>query len=121
MVIVMIAIVLLGAIFVYFQFNSFYKDAEKIRTNYFESQKSLAKNETQKVIDYINYTRLFIEDKMKNDLKERCSQGWLIMVNIYRSNRASSTNERIKAMVKDALRPIRFNGSRGYYFIVSMT
>lgn len=119
-VIALIATILFGGLYTYVQFHDFNKDSELARKNYIESQKAIVKNETEKVIDYIDYTRLFIEDKMKSDLREKTIQAWLIIDNIYQSNKNGLSREKIGKIVKDALRPIRFNKGRGYYFLVSM-
>jgi len=119
-IVVFVTIVLIAFLYTLMQILDFKKDSETARSNFIENQKSIAKIETEKVVDYINYTRMFIEDKMKTDLREKTIQAWLIVDNIYRSNFGKKSNEQIILMIKDALRPIRFNKGRGYYFVVSM-
>jgi two-component system, sensor histidine kinase len=120
MVVVSISIIVVAFLYIIIQIREFKNDSESSRYNYMESQKSVAKNETEKVVDYINYTRMFIEDKMKTDLRERTIQAWLIIDNIYRANKGRYSTAQISKMVNDALRPIRFNRGRGYFFMVSM-
>ena len=120
MVMAFIAIVLVAFLYIIIQIREFKSDSATARYNYIESQKAIVKNETEKVVDYIDYTRMFIEDNMKNDLREKTTQAWLIIDNIYRANHGRYTDNQIVKMVNDALRPIRFNKGRGYYFMVSM-
>ncbi len=120
MVMAFIAIVLVAFLFIIIQIREFKNDSATARYNYIESQKAIVKNETEKAVDYINYTRTFIEDNMKNALREKTTQAWLIIDNIYRTNHGRYSNNQIVKMVNDILRPIRFNKDRGYYFMVSM-
>lgn len=120
MFVVSVAFILIAFIYIYIQIQNFKGESESARQKYQESQKLLVKNETQKAIDYINYTRMFIEDKMSNDLREKTIQAWLIIDNVYQANQANHSTEQITKMVKDALRPIRFNRGRGYYFMVGL-
>jgi len=117
---VMATVVVIGALYTYLEIDGFEKNAEKSRTDYINNQKEMVKNETLKVVDYINFTRLFIEDKMKADLFERANQGWEIMNSIWLANNDKLSEAEIKKIIKDALRPIRFNNQRGYYFLASL-
>ncbi|NOX14949.1 MAG: GHKL domain-containing protein, partial [Epsilonproteobacteria bacterium] len=53
------------------------------------------------------------------NLKNRVKEAYDISMNIYLQNR-DKNKDTIKKMIKDALRPIRFNQGRGYFFIYSM-
>jgi len=118
--IVLIVTVFFGGLFTYVQISRFKTESENSRLSFVESQKALAKAEVEKVVDYIYFTRLYIEEKMKSDLMDKCQQAYLIADNIYKSNNGKFSQGQIGRMLKDALRPIRFNKGRGYYFMVSM-
>jgi signal transduction histidine kinase len=102
------------------QIVDFKNQTEVARNGFLQKQKEIVRNEIEKVVDYVNDTRMFIEEKMKNDLHEKTIQSWLIIDNIYRSNIGKRSTEQLIEMVKDALRPIRFFNGRGYYFMVRM-
>ncbi len=114
------AILVMGSIYTFLEFREFKEESQYARQTFLESQKNLVRNETEKVVDYINFTQELLEEKMKHDLQEKCNQAWLIIKNIYEENKGKYSQDQIKKLVKDALRPIRFNNGRGYYFIVSM-
>jgi len=114
------AILVMGGIYTFLEFREFKEESNQARQTFLESQKFLVKNEVVRAVDNINFSRLFIEDKMKRDIKEKCDQAWLMMNNIHKTNKEKISKREIKNLVKDALRPIRFDGGRGYYFIVSM-
>ncbi|PKP53335.1 MAG: hypothetical protein CVT92_04815 [Bacteroidetes bacterium HGW-Bacteroidetes-1] len=114
------AVVMMGILFTILEVNTFEKNTRKMREDYIETRKNLSKAEVEKVVDYININRLFIEQNMKDNLQDKVEQAIRIMDNIYKINRMSASKETIKKMIKDALRPYRFYEGRGYYFIVSM-
>ncbi len=103
------------------EFYDFIQEEKALRERYNQSQRQLVKRETEKVIEYVNLSRLFIEDKLNRQLYERTMEAWLLMENIYNKNKNQKSQNEIKAIIREALRPIRFNNDRGYYFIVSHT
>ncbi len=95
----------------------FRDESENLRNSFTEAQKKLVKNEVDKAIEYIEYNRSLSLDKIKLGLKTRVNEAWAIANNIYEENKSSRSEADIKKMIKDALRPIRFNGGRGDVFI----
>ena len=111
---------MVAAIFILFEVREFNKDAELNRELGLQVKKAQVKSEVEKVIDYIHFTRLFMEKRMEDNLKKRTYEAWSVINNIYNSNKDRLSKSQIIALIKDALRPIRFNNGRGYYFIVSL-
>ncbi len=92
---------------------------KNIRKSYILEKKRRAKNEVLALINQINYARNLAEKDLRENLKNRVKEAYAISMNIYLQNRDKNKNV-IKKMIKDALRPIRFNQGRGYFFIYSM-
>lgn len=111
---------MVAVVFIGLEAREFSKDAELAREEGLTEKKLLVKSEVEKVIDYIHFTRLFMEKRMRNDLKSRTYEAWSIINHIYTQNKHQYSNEKIVSLIKQALRPIRFNNGRGYYFIVSL-
>jgi signal transduction histidine kinase len=111
---------MVAAIFIFFEVREFNKDAEIARELGLQEKKQMVKSEVEKVIDYIHFTRLFMEKRMEDNLKKRTYEAWSIINNIYETNKGKVSNKQIIEVIKNALRPIRFNNGRGYYFIVSL-
>lgn len=114
------AIVVMGLAYSLLGLQEFKQRAIVSRRTYLDSHKAMAKAETLKIIDFIALTRQNLEENMKNDLRSKTIQAWDIMNNLYLNNKNKFTDQQIKNLIKDALRPIRFNNGRGYYFMVSM-
>ena len=118
-----IAVVSIGLwclIWIYGEYSDFTAESESLRAEFILSQKEMLKSEVAGVVKYVKYMKEQAEQNLKFALKERVYEACEIALNIYRQNRASKTPVEIGNMIKDALRPIRFNAGRGYYFADSM-
>ncbi|MBU8849853.1 MAG: cache domain-containing protein, partial [Desulfobacterales bacterium] len=102
------------------EYSAFKTESVSLRAEFIESQKKMLKSEVTNVVKYIQYMKVQSELEMKLSLKEHVYNAHRIALNIYRQNKGTKTPVEIETMIKDALRPIRFNAGRGYYFAVSM-
>jgi signal transduction histidine kinase len=96
--------------------NKFEADKEKIRLEYTQKNEENIKQRVYEVYNYIKREQEYTELELKKTLKEAIDTAYNIAENIYISN-PNKSNEEIKKLVIDALRNIRFNNGRGYYFI----
>ena len=94
----------------------FEKDKEKILSEYTQKNEELIKQRVYEVYDYIKREQTYTELELKETLKEAIDNAYNIANNIYLNNQ-NKTSEEIKKLVIDALRDVRFNKGRGYYFI----
>ncbi|MBN1834063.1 MAG: cache domain-containing protein, partial [Deltaproteobacteria bacterium] len=112
--------VFIGYFWITGEYQKFEEQSENIGRVHLDSQKSFVKNEVQKIVDYLEYKKDLTEQILKNDIKERVESVHEIAMNIYLENHKTCSDDVIKKMIRDALRPIRFNNGRGYFFAVSM-
>lgn len=94
----------------------FEKDQEKILSEYTTKNEELIKQRVYEVYDYIKREQEFTELELKKTLKEAIDNAYNIADNIYQNNKNKNPEE-LKKLVIDALRNVRFNNGRGYYFI----
>ena len=120
LIIVFVFVGLWSLIWIYGEYADFKIESESLRSEHVDSQKSLLKKEVNRVVSYINEMNSHADQTLEISLKERVYQAHQIAINIYQQNVNSKDLPEIKKMIKDALRPIRFNQNRGYYFAVSM-
>jgi len=92
---------------------------QEIRENYITSRKNMVKNEVQSLVRNIKNQRELAQSNLKIDLKQRVEEANEIISNIYMQNKNKNKKEILK-LIKDAIRPIRFNDGRGYFFIYSI-
>ncbi len=108
------------AIFLYFENISTYNnEKQKIQEEHIKINREVIKEKVHEVYNYIIKEQKETEAKLKESLKDEIDKAHTIMMSIYRNNQHKSKNE-IKQIIKDALRDIRFNNDRGYFFIYDM-
>lgn len=114
---VILAVIVMGLLFILAEIDAFNENAEKMRQNYVESKKNISRYEVEKAVDYINLRRLSLEENMKKNLQQNASQVLGIMENIYIANKNTASVETIKKLIKDALRPVQPVSAQSYFFI----
>ncbi len=114
---VAISIVAIDVVSSYRDFNF---HSEKLRSDFINNQKKIIKQEVLRVAEVISHEKAQSEKLIKNTLKLRVYEAWNIAQHIYQQNRTATDNSAIVAMIKDALRPIRFEKGKGYYFMTSL-
>ncbi|WP_122893349.1 sensor histidine kinase [Arcobacter peruensis] len=96
------------------------KEKKQIKTNFIRSNKLKIKNDTHRLHDFIVETKKDTEKFLKENIKNRVYEAHRVASSIYNENKDIKSEQEIKQMIKNALRHIRFNQDRGYYFIYSM-
>ena len=108
---------LIAIIFIFKHNNSHFNDeVERIRAASIFERTMLIKNEVLKVHSLIESEKSQSIQKIRTHLQERVREAHTIASSIFRSNQDKSTDE-IKLLITDALRDIRFNNGRGYFFV----
>lgn len=115
-----LSIALLGFLWITSEFRRFHRESEALRAEYLSDQQKQIKGEVESIVEFIQFKRSQIVKRLKRDIRNRTGEAVQIAMNIYAQNRDSKPDSEIKSMIKDALRPVRFNNGRGYFFAVSM-
>ncbi|MBU0988273.1 MAG: cache domain-containing protein [Proteobacteria bacterium] len=87
-----------------------------MRTDYIARQKQIIKQEVNRVVDLIFYEKEQSEILTRSKIKSRVYEAYSIAQNIYQQNKTAKSKAEIQQMILDALRPIRFEYGKGYYF-----
>ncbi len=101
-------------------YRDFFQSANQIRKDYISSQKNMVKQEVMQVVELIKHKKDQSETFTKTKVKSRVYEAHAIAENIYMQNKDVKSKVEIQNMIKDALRPIRFDHWTGYYFIDDM-
>ncbi len=117
LIIIVILSLTFGISFILNKYAVFNKNLETLEANFFHEQLQLIKSRVNEVIEYIQYNKSRTEKILKESIKNRTYEAHAIATNIYNTYKGSKSTAEIKKLVKEALRPIRFNKGRGYYFI----
>ena len=95
-------------------------DITTFHKNYIDTEKEAIKAQINQLYQQINYEKSNTVAILKKDIKERIYQAHSIATIIYQQNKNLSEVE-VTKLITDALRSIRFNDGRGYYFIYKTT
>lgn len=99
----------------YFQFQS---EERKNRSILLESAQERIKDQVLSVVQYIDYMQSIIEERTRESLQEKVASAYELAMHLYTQNKDSMPREELEALIRESLRPLRFNNGRGYYFIL---
>jgi diguanylate cyclase (GGDEF)-like protein len=91
-----------------------------LRTAVLEEQKSLLQAQVEQVIQQADYEQRSTETQLRRSIQGRIWEAYDIARNIY-DEYADEGEAEVTDRIKAALRPIRFNQGRGYFFIYKVT
>ena len=115
-----ISVLSVGYLWISSERSKFVAEANTLRTTYLEEQQKTLKREVNRALAFVRYMRSQTEKRLKETVKDRVYEAHSIAANIYKQQQHSKSIEEIKEIIKDALRPIRFNNGRGYFFAFDM-
>ena len=95
------------------------QDIKDLKNNILQTIKDEMKSEVDMLYRHISYKRKTAHEELKKELVEHVDIAYSISLNIYKTNPDKNITE-ITHLIKEALRPIRFNDGRGYFFIYDM-
>lgn len=115
-----ISIIVIGSFWVSSVYSRFNREAQILRQELNEEHKSSIRSQVESATDYIEFRRSKTEAQLKKNLRQRVYEVSAVAYHIYEKNKDLLPAEEVMSKIKEALRPIRFNEGRGYFFIVSL-
>jgi two-component system cell cycle sensor histidine kinase/response regulator CckA len=120
----LILIAIVTAVFSYVlvrhQYSDFRTESRAVEAQYMVSQKQMIKDQVNEAIDFINYKKSQLEQRVRDRAKSRVLEAYAIAMSIYKANKDTLPTDKLKAIVREALRPMTFNRGRGYVFAASL-
>lgn len=102
------------------QYRNFKREAQFIREQYLKEQKKILQQKVNEAVIYAKYNSKKINDRLKDDIESRVHEAFDLATHLYNEYGNKFTTEETARIIKESLRPLRFNQGRGYYFIVSL-
>jgi signal transduction histidine kinase len=116
-----ILLLVLGYLWFQSEKRSLKEGYTSFKVEHIAAQKQIIRNEVQHVIDFITYSQSLTEERIQDDLRARVNEAHALATHLYMKYKDSLNAKEIQEIIKEALRPVRFNNGRGYYFITSLT
>ncbi len=114
------AVIFLLGVFmaVFWAFNEYIaytESIENIRNSYNARYRNRVKEEVNKVIDFVEYRRSQATQRIESEIRDRVQSAYSIASHMYSRHKDEMTEEHLKNLVVEVLRPIRWSNGRGYY------
>lgn len=106
----------LTAVDTYYSMEGFSRSASELRKEYIRKNKEVVKEQVLGISDMISHVRTQTVDDSRNTVKARVYEAHSIASHIYDRNKGEKNDSEIKRMIFEALRPVRFEDGKGYYF-----
>ena len=110
----------IGSLVIFHDYKRFQTEAGHFRKDYVAGQRRLIKEQVEQAVDFIQYSRARTEKQLKESIRSRTLEACAIAAGLYRQSRGRATPEEMRKIVRETLRPARFNHGRGYYFATGM-
>ena len=107
----------LGAYFIWQHRMDFEADLKQTEARYREEQRRTLQEELENARSYIAYMRSRTEPLLRAELRAKVDEAYGIAWTIYEREKEYLPEVSIRQSIKETLRPLRFFGGRGYYFI----
>ncbi len=114
------AILVLGYLSISEEYRRFETDSARLRQQFTDRQKELIRGEVEKVLDYVEYRHSKTEEVLRTSLRERTNEAYAVATGLVAAEQGRRSRTELEDLVREALRPIRFNNGRGYFFMVGM-
>ncbi|MFH1153471.1 MAG: cache domain-containing protein [Pseudomonadota bacterium] len=116
----LVSVGLVCIVWLFTEYSAFMTESDAVRETFVTSQQEMLRREVSNVVNYIFYMKHQTEKRLRATIKDRVDEACAIALNIHRQNVDTRSPDVIKTMIRDALRPIRFNNRRGYYFAFTL-
>ena len=98
------------------EYQAYQESIESIKSTYNQQYQDRVKEELDKVIDFIDYTRDQATNEAEVEIRNRVQSAYSIASHLYSMYKDEMEVDEIRSMAVEVLRPVRWFGERGYYF-----
>ena len=115
-----LSILLLGAVWIGDDLYHFDEDSQRLRQESLEARKRDLRQEVEIILAKIEGKRAALEDSLRRDVRARALEAWAVADNLHRLNVGRKSRDELAEMIREALRPIRYDNGRGYFFATGL-
>jgi len=113
-------ILCISGAFFYVEYYYFQQEEQRMRSEYMTSQKNILRSEVDRIVDYIYYMKWRTDRRLRESNKEHVHEAHAVATSLYNRYKDTRSRKEIGEMIKAALRSVRYNDGRGYYFIADL-
>ncbi len=109
-----------GYLWISSEWSRFENESDASRSAYIASQKQMLKREVEQAVDFIEYKKAQTQKRLMASVKDHVYEAHAIAANLYTQHKALKDGTEIAGIIRDALRPVRFNKGRSHIFAFSV-
>ncbi len=117
---IVISMFLLSGFWIFYDYRSFQDESARLRTKYMSEYENVLRYQVDRVVNEIKYKQTLTEQKLRTEIKERTSEAVTIVKSLFCDSAGIHDADKIKEVIKNSLRDIRFDNGKGYYFALNM-
>lgn len=111
---------LIGYLWINSEYENLQQESNFYRQEFIANQKSILSSEVRKIKAFLLAEKIKAEAQLEDQIKSRTEEAYAIAAHLYATNLGRLSDQEIQRTIVEALRTIRFNDGRGYYFITSL-
>jgi len=111
------SVMLVCAYFIYDEVAGFRHASAQIEKEYIDNQKTIVHSRVEQATVFVKSMREQGVHLFKQMIRDRTYEAYTVAMNLYEENQKTKTPEEIKKLIRDALRPVRFNRGSGFFYI----
>jgi PAS domain S-box-containing protein len=101
-------------------YSDFLEESNRLRQSYVAEQKAMARDEVMRAVASVRYELSLADSRLREGIRNQVDNAHALASNIYAKNRGKVPDAAIVETIREALRPLRFNNGRGYFFITRL-
>ena len=115
-----VSLLLLGVLWIGDDLYHFEEDSALLRQEFLENSKREVRQEVELFLAGAAGQRASLEDSLRRNIRDRVNEAWSMADNLFTRNAGRRSREELADMIREALRPIRYNNGRGYFFATGL-
>lgn len=116
---IIVSMVLLSGFWVYYDYQSFHLESERVRTKYMAEYRDLLQYQVNRVVEEIKYQQSVAESHLKESLQEHVHIGVRLAEDIFSRYQGRVDETFLEQLMRDSLLTLTFNKGSGKLFIIS--
>ncbi|MGB0663734.1 MAG: bifunctional diguanylate cyclase/phosphodiesterase [Pontibacterium sp.] len=114
----LLAFGVIGYFWVSQEYTSLERDGEFFASEYLAIEKQELEYKVRQAKEYLMAEKQSAENTLRGELQERVNEAYALAQSLYATHRSAYSDAEIQQMIYAALKNMRFNDGRGYYFIL---
>ncbi|MEE4253457.1 MAG: cache domain-containing protein [Desulfuromusa sp.] len=116
----LLSVFFLGAFWFINSYHQLATTTEILKEKAIQQQRQELKERTLHVLNMVKYEEEIFQEHIYDEVQQRTNEAYTIIEEIYNNHKTNSSLDQITAEIRSVLRAMRFNGTRGYYFALSL-